>query len=137
MAQDAEDLDTIRERNIARNRELLAEICSETSHDFVVRKKPAPKPQRKAVRPSKRKADAVEDVDDDVEKPVLKAAAVPTDAEKGGVRRSGRNAGKKVDYGGDGDHLGRRSGPQLISEAAQKAERASEPKGAMNRKHDP
>ncbi|KAF7791834.1 hypothetical protein EIP86_002858 [Pleurotus ostreatoroseus] len=97
-----EDLDAIRAENIAKNRALLAEMFSETSHDFVVRKKPAPKPQRKAQRPPKRKVDAVEGSDDDVEKPAPKAAAVPTEAETGGVRRSGRNAGKKVNYGGDG-----------------------------------
>ena len=130
-----EDLDAIRAENIAKNRALLAEMFSETSHDFVVRKKPTPKPQRKAQRPPKRKVDAVEGSDDGVEKPAPKAIAVPTEA--GGVRRSGRNAGKKVNYGGDGDHLGGNSRPRLISEAAQKAERASEPKSTMNRKYDP
>lgn len=136
MAYD--DFEAEREANIARNKALIASLCIATNEVIVSKKKRAPKPQ--AAKAAKRKADAIEEDEDEDgnEKRAAKVVAVQADGETTGVRRSGRNAGKKVDYVGDGEDLGRRTGPRVVSKAAQKAAAAErEPKSVLNRKYDP
>ncbi|KAJ3548403.1 hypothetical protein NM688_g5305 [Phlebia brevispora] len=127
------DFEAQRELNIARNRALIEQLGIKPN-EVIARKKPQPKP--KAAKPPKRKVEVVEEGSED-EKPAAKVAVVPAEGESGGVRRSGRNVGKQVNYAADGDKLGGRAGPRVVSEAARRAERYSEPKSTLNRKHDP
>lgn len=136
MTIDADDFEAQREANIAKNKALLASLDLK-SNSFITHEKPRAQKKPKA-KLAKRKVDAIEDDDRDAVKPAKKAAVAVADGETGSVRRSGRNAGKEVDYRGDGDHLSGRRGPQIVSEAARKAAaRESEPKTNEKRKHDP
>lgn len=131
---EGDDFEAQREARIASNKALLDSLFP--GQDFPIQKKATRKTTRKPVRAAKRKVEAIELNDDGDEKPAPKAAALVADG-VGGPRRSSRNAGKKVDYAGDGDKLGGRTGPRVVSEAARKAEKAGEPRSVMDRKHDP
>ena len=125
------DFEKEREENIARNKALIASLGI---NDNIFMAKKAPPQKIKPPKAVKRKADSVDEIDD--QKPATKVVAI-VDGETGELRRSGRNAGKKVDYTGDGDRLADRSGPRLVSEAARKADRESDPRSNLQRKYDP
>lgn len=127
----AMDFEEEREANIARNRLMLEALGLDKN--VVVVKKPEPKQKQKAQR--KRKEAPSDEEEDEVVKPPRKAAAVVADAE-GGPRRSGRNAGKAIDYAGDGDNLLRDDGPRLLTDKA-KAKEMAEQKSSMKRVNDP
>ncbi len=133
-----DDFEAEREANIARNQALLAQLGIAKNVVVVPKKKPQPRPKPVVVR-KKRKESPTHDHedDDDDEQPPVKIAALKEESDEGGPRRSGRNAGKKVDYAGDGDNLERRGGPSIISEKARRKEMGSEPKSVLERKHDP
>ncbi|PSS37713.1 hypothetical protein PHLCEN_2v406 [Hermanssonia centrifuga] len=129
-----DDFEAEREANIARNQALLAQLGIAKNVVVVPKKKPQPRPKPVTVR-KKRKESPTHDDED--EQPPVKIAALKDEGDEGGPRRSGRNAGKKVDYAGDGDNLERRGGPSIISENARRKEMGSEPKSVLERKHDP
>ena len=132
--QDDFDYEAVREANIAKNTALIAALKLGDTPFVSTKKPPAKKP--KAPKAAKRKAEHTdEDGHTAIEEPAKKAAAMQ-DSETGGLRRSGRNAGKKVDYAGDGDKLQGRGGPRVVTEAARRAE-ANEAKSTLQRKHDP
>lgn len=88
-----------RERRIAANRALLAElgIKHAAANVLGIQPKPKPAPAPKAPKPRKRKTPPPSDstdTDSEEAKPVVKAARV----DESGLRRSSRNAGKSVDY---------------------------------------
>jgi hypothetical protein len=102
---------TIEQANIRRNREILASLGLDTPLVEPRAAKRAPAPKKAAAAASrKRVAPAVEDSDDaDAERPA-KLARVQAGAEDAqdagaGPRRSGRNAGKKMDYSRDGEKV--------------------------------
>lgn len=130
------DFEDEREANVARNRALLMEFNLEHESSFMVRKKAPPKQKQKT---QKKRKEAPSNDDDENVKPPRKAAALvaSTDGDaSAGPRRSGRNAGKKIDYAGDGDNLRRNNGPQVLTERARVKESEGQ-KGTMKRVHDP
>ncbi|KIP11978.1 hypothetical protein PHLGIDRAFT_397189 [Phlebiopsis gigantea 11061_1 CR5-6] len=131
------DFEEQREANIAKNLAVLMEFGIEEENKFIVKKKVPPKPKKKAQR-KRKEAPSANDEDENGEPPRKTgalAASVDGDA-SAGPRRSGRNAGKKIDYAGDGDNLKRDDGPKMITEKARAKEMSGE-KGAMKRLHDP
>lgn len=124
------DFEAEREANIARNRLLLMGLG--ISVNDVIVKKPKPQPKQKAQK--KRKETSSDEDEGEDARPPRKVAAVVALPE-GGPRRSGRNAGKKVDYAGDGDNLRRDDGPRVLTEKARVREMAEEKK--MKRVNDP
>lgn len=119
------DYELLREQNIQRNKELLQALGIEPIA-------PAPKPPRSPTK--KRKA--VEQYADSDSKPPKKSskntstetpgAAINTES----LRRSSRNAGKVVDYKAERQELPSENLKSHLS-------RASEPRAATHRKHDP
>ena len=103
-----------REANIQRNKELLLQLgIGETR--LVPTKPVVEKPKRvKKPKAQKRKNDATEDEERPAKAPRLAEPDAPT-GDESGRRRSGRNAGKKVDYVAEHTTLAR---PALISSAA-------------------
>lgn len=134
------DFEAQREANIARNMAMLRQLGLDTFKNEVVMSaaKHAPKTKKQQQKPRKRARSNEENLDGDekAEKKPRKTPVVTADTPSGGPRRSGRNAGKTVDYRGDGDNLKRNDGPRLVSEKARTHEQ-SEEKESMNRKHDP
>lgn len=125
--------DEQRDANIARNKALLADLGLDSPNILPSRAKPPPKPRQ----PKKRKAptpDASED--SDLDQPAPKAARV-VDGDSTGLRRSGRVAGKVVDYAGDGDKLPNNRTPKYVTEAARKGSMVSEAKVASQRTQNP
>ena len=129
------DFEEEREANIARNLAALMAIGIEEESKFMVKKKAPPKPKKKPQR-KRKEAPSAADGDDDSAEPPTKAVALADGDASAGPRRSGRNAGKKVDYAGDGDNLGRNDGPRMVTEKARVKEMSGQ-KGTMKRVHDP
>lgn len=125
----ANDFEAARQANIAKNKALLAKLDVREMFDIIKKAPP------KAKQSKKRKEVPVEENDDEEAQPPRKVAPVVTPA--GGPRRSGRNAGKTIDYSGDGDHIARDDGPKVLTKAARAAEAAGEAKSVMQRKYDP
>ena len=127
------DLETIREQNIAKNKAQLAALGVAANELIQVGKPRRPAGRRSQnSKTNKRKAEADSSAAE-ADRPSKAAAVGEAD---GGLRRSGRNAGKKVNYKDNGELAGARSRPQVISEAARKAEE-NEPRESMNRTSDP
>lgn len=127
------DFEAQREANIARNRQLLEAL----ELDRNVIEVPKPKPKAKQTKKRKEVHSADEGGDDEEVKRPRKVAVVTNpdgDAANGGPRRSGRNAGRKVDYS-DSATLVRPSVP-LVSKAARDASER-EHNTPMQRTHDP
>lgn len=134
--------DEERDANIERNRQILADMGLIGAVQSIIHSKPKvqkPRP-KKAGRPLKRKepppSDATSEDGDEPAPKALRVEVESTPAESGGVRRSARNAAKRVDYSGDGDNLAtERAVPRMLSRAA--IEATSEPRSSMQRIHDP
>ncbi|KAK7694622.1 hypothetical protein QCA50_001809 [Cerrena zonata] len=128
--------DDDREANIAKNLQILDALGLGTGTALLPMRKVQRPVKKKAGRPPKRKetpSDATSKDED--EEPPRKASRI--DLPDGGVRRSARNATKRVDYSGDGDNVvSARARPKMISEAARR-EADSEPRSSMQRVHDP
>lgn len=130
-----------REANIARNRKMLQDMGIEVIKNEIVMSRPKQVPKTKLKVQKKRKqVDSVAESDEEESKPGKKprktAFVENVDTPPDGLRRSGRNAGKKIDYRGDGDFLKRNDGPHVISENARNYE-LSEARSPLERKHDP
>lgn len=138
MAPTVNEFEKAREEAIARNRAMLEALGL---NENIVR---IPNTTKKAAasKNKKRKPAPAEDAEEGEnnsasEQPARKVLVVQTgDDASSGPRRSTRNAGKKVDYAGDGDMLRKDDGPKILTEKARKAAE-SEPKGVQHRKHDP
>ncbi len=129
--------DEERAANIARNRALLASIGVPDDVKKMAQQKRAPQRKQKAA-PKKRKAPTPEsDGSDNEERPVPKIARVEAEESEGGLRRSRRNAGKKIDYGDGGEHTGRDITPKIVSERVRRLAAASEPRSTLKRTQDP
>ncbi|KAJ3475177.1 hypothetical protein NLI96_g12010 [Meripilus lineatus] len=129
--------DEERAANIARNKALLASIGISDMKNEIFQKK-APPPKKKA-QLKKRKAPSPDpDASDEEEAaPPPKVARAETEENEGGLRRSRRNAGKKVDYGDGGERIERDITPRIVSEKARRLAATSEPKSVLKRTHDP
>ena len=124
------DFDEQRERNMARNRALIAGL--DIGQNAIIQtKKPRPAKHPKVTKSNKRKAS---DDAEELNRPAKAATVIVADI--GGLRRSGRNAGKTINYKDDGELAGARSRPQVVSEAARKAEE-NEPRESMKRTNEP
>jgi E3 ubiquitin-protein ligase UHRF1 len=108
------DWDRERAANIQRNKELLAALAVEKpAFEPKQKKRPA---KAKAKAAAKRPASEATDEEDD-EEPPRKAARV---VEDGGPRRSGRNAGRAVDYTGESEAAARRNKVEPVSVRARR-----------------
>lgn len=131
------DFEDEREAAIARNKAIIEALGLNVNEVVVSRKKSQPKG-----KPPKKRKEVDSDEEENgepVKRPRKSVADVTTmdgDA-TGGPRRSGRNAGKNVDYKGDGEKLQRNDGPRVLSEQAGKAGEVTEARTPMERKHDP
>ncbi|GJE86087.1 YDG/SRA domain-containing protein [Phanerochaete sordida] len=132
------DFETQRELNIARNKELIRQLGLGDLKNEIVLSRPKKVPKTKQKAQPKRKRSESDATDEETEKRPRKAAIAVdiADTSSEGPRRSGRNAGRKIDYRGDGEHLARDTGPRLISESARRHEE-SEVKTPMKRIHNP
>ena len=137
------DFEEQREANIARNKQLLADLGIVDTKEEINKAVQDKRKSKTKAKTQKKRKQVDPGADSDEAKPEKKPRTaapegenVEGDAPLGGVRRSGRNAGKKVDYRGDGDNLNKNDEPRIISEAARKYELA-EAKTPLDRKHDP
>ena len=130
-----------RERNIARNRELLKQLDIDNLASFVKAIPTAPK-QKEKISKKRKERDDVEN-----EPPVLKTEQgegeeprkiARSETNEGGeatLRRSSRNAGKKVDYA-EVEKKGI-SQPSLRVLTKSKKEMGSDPRDTLKRTQDP
>ncbi|CAL1695903.1 unnamed protein product [Somion occarium] len=132
--------DDERDANIAKNREMLKALGLDVGTRTFAPSKPKPKPKAKSRAPPKRKQPASDESSGEDEDQPRKTARVEVNEENGntGLRRSGRNAGKRVDYKGDGESIANSRPPRpcLISSAAQRGV-DTEPRSVDKRIHDP
>ncbi|TCD71502.1 hypothetical protein EIP91_008883 [Steccherinum ochraceum] len=131
--------DEQREANIARNKALLATIgLSEEATALLPPRAVKPPKKKKQLQSKKRKAPTPEPEKDGDENTSDAPPAKVSRVESSGLRRSGRTAGKVVDYAGDGDKLpqGTRT-PKLLTEAARKGATRSEGRIPDQRTQDP
>ena len=132
------DFEAEREANIARNKALLAGLG--LAENFIVVQKPRPAEPKKG---KKRKlapplAEECEEGQEHSDQRAHKVhvAQARDDTPSAGPRRSSRNAGKKIDYAGDGEALRSNFGPKILTKKAKLAAE-SEPRSVQDRKHDP
>lgn len=133
--------DEARDANIQHNKEILAALGLGSAVQSMMPFKPRVQKsrQKKPARPPKRKEAPSEATSEDENEPARKAARVEEsiNTDGGSLRRSARNATKRVNYSEDRDNIATTRGlPKMISRAA-RVEADSEPRSTMQRVHNP